>query len=91
MIALMVGGPLDGQVHEVTPTDKIDAWEPTRPSIRAEEWAKTPRTVQYRRTEMEILGLKIPVFILDDWPAERIEATLVTNLLSDLARRLAEQ
>lgn len=91
MIALMIGGPQDGQVIETDNVSRLEGREPPKPGLDLDTDVLCGKPVYYDRTEVEILSVKVPVFIQRDWPAERVEATLAAHLLSDLAHRLAEQ
>lgn len=91
MIALMVGGAMDAQVIDTANVPSIRGMEPPKPGLDPDTGITWGRHVEYVLTEVEVLSLKVRVFILDGWPQERIEATLAAALLSDLAHRLAQQ
>lgn len=90
-MALMVGGSQDGKVIETRNTPAMEGWEAPKPGLDPDTGIVWGRRVQYRQTTVSVFGVTMSVFIQEGWPEERIEATLAANLLSDLARQLADQ
>lgn len=91
MMALLIGGAQDGKVVEVPATHSVAGWEPPKPGLDPATGIVWGREVSYQRTEVNLFGVTLPVFVQQGWPAERMEATLADLLLSDLAKSLAQQ
>lgn len=92
MKALVVGGVMDGQVVDMDPLPShINgmALPRLRLSDVAVSTAQPPTRQHYERTEVAVFGLNFPIFVLKDWPQERMEATLSAMLLTPLAHTLA--
>lgn len=94
MRALLIGGSQDGVVMEVPmATSTIEGVQPPKMSLaeRLDELIEPIPTVRYERRVIELWDVSIPVYVLPDWPVERIEATLARVLLSDVAHVLSEE
>lgn len=100
IVTLMVGGPLDGQVLALVKQEPhIRAAIPPKMGLRdyigyhnPEEPITSPMAeygeVLYVETKLNFFSTILRVHIMQGLPAERMEATLYTHLLSDVGKSL---